>query len=218
MTALRGARVIAIVRLPAPDAVLRTARELATAGLPALEVTLTTPRALDAVAALRAELDDSCAVGAGSVRTAADVTRARDAGAQFLVTPTTRAEVLTQAAEAGLPVVCGALTPTEVDLAWSAGASLVKLFPASLGGPAYLRELCAPLPDVPLVPTGGVSAESVHGWAAAGAVAVGVGGSLVNATDIAANDWAALRRRARAFLAAAGSAPWPERPPLSPAV
>ncbi|MEU0152105.1 bifunctional 4-hydroxy-2-oxoglutarate aldolase/2-dehydro-3-deoxy-phosphogluconate aldolase [Micromonospora fulviviridis] len=217
MSGLRGARVIAIVRLPAPDAVLRTGRELAEAGLGAVEVTLTTPGALDAVAALRAELGESCEVGAGSVRTVADATRARDAGAQFLVTPTTRAAVLSEAAAAGLPVVCGALTPTEVDLAWSAGASLVKLFPASLGGPAYLRELRAPLPDVPLVPTGGVTVESVHGWAAAGAVAVGVGGSLVNGTEIAAGDWSALRRRARAFLAAAGSAPWPEQPPLSPA-
>ncbi|MFG2058438.1 bifunctional 4-hydroxy-2-oxoglutarate aldolase/2-dehydro-3-deoxy-phosphogluconate aldolase [Micromonospora sp. NPDC048930] len=217
MTVLRGARVIAIVRLPAPDAVLRACRELAATGLDALEVTLTTPGALDAIAALRAELGEACAVGAGSVRSTTDVTRARDAGAQFLVTPTTREAVLAEAVTAGLPVVCGALTPTEVDVAWSAGASLVKLFPAGLGGPAYLRELRAPLPDVPLVPTGGVTAESVPGWAAAGAVAVGAGGSLVDATEIGAGDWAALRRRARAFLAAAASAPWPEQPPLPPA-
>ncbi|HEY0698714.1 MAG TPA: bifunctional 4-hydroxy-2-oxoglutarate aldolase/2-dehydro-3-deoxy-phosphogluconate aldolase, partial [Micromonospora sp.] len=134
---------------------------------------------------------------------------AHEAGAQFLVTPTTRPEVLHRASSAGLPVVCGAFTPTEVDVAWSAGATMVKLFPASLGGPAYLAELRAPLPDVPLVPTGGVTPESVPDWARAGAVAVGVGSSLVNATEIAAGDWGALRRRARAFLAAVGSAPWP---------
>ncbi|PZG02727.1 hypothetical protein C1I99_01430 [Micromonospora deserti] len=209
MAVLRGARVIGIVRLPAADAVVRAGRELAEAGLTAVEVTLTTPDALDAVAALRAELAGSCVVGAGSVRAPADVRAAHAAGAQFLVTPTTRVEVLAEASVAGLPVVCGAFTPTEVDVAWSSGASLVKLFPASLGGPAYLRELRAPLPDVPLAPTGGVTPESLPGWAAAGAVAVGAGGALVNATEVAAGDWPALRRRARAFVSAAAAAPWP---------
>lgn len=209
MTVLSVARLIAIVRLPVPDAVVRVGRELAGAGLPAVEVTLSTPGGLEAVAALRAELDGRCAIGVGSVRTPPDVAAARDAGAQFLVTPTTRVEVLAEAERADLPVVCGAFTPTEIDLAWSAGASLVKLFPASLGGPGYLREVRAPLPDVPLVPTGGVTPDSLDAWAAAGAVAVGVGGALVNADEVAAGDWGALRRRARAFLSAAQAAPWP---------
>ena len=216
MTVLKGARAIAIVRLPAPDAVTRTVLELAAAGLPAVEVTLTTPGALDAVTALRAEGDPACAIGVGSVRCAADVTRARGAGAQFLVTPTTSTAVLAEAWSADLPVVCGALTPTEIEVAWSAGATLVKLFPASLGGPAYLREVRAPLPDVPLAPTGGVGPESVHGWAAAGAVAVGVGSALVNPTEVAEAAWEALRGRAKAVLAAADSAPWPELPAWSP--
>ncbi|MFS8498993.1 MAG: bifunctional 4-hydroxy-2-oxoglutarate aldolase/2-dehydro-3-deoxy-phosphogluconate aldolase [Micromonosporaceae bacterium] len=209
MTILSGVRVIAIVRLPAPESVVRVGRELADAGLAALEVTLTTPGALDAIATLRADLADRCAVGAGSVRSPADVAAARAAGAQFLVTPTTRVEVLDAARRDNLPVVCGAFTPTEIDVAWSAGATLVKLFPASLGGPTYLREVRAPLPDVPLVPTGGVTPDSVTAWAAAGAVAVGVGGALVNAAEVAAGDWAALRRRAEAFQSAAETAPWP---------
>lgn len=209
MTILSGVRVIAIVRLPAPESVVRVGRYLADAGLAALEVTLTTPGALDAIATLRADLAGRCAVGAGSVRTPADVAAARDAGAQFLVTPTTRVEVLDGARRENVPVVCGAFTPTEIDVAWSAGATLVKLFPASLGGPTYLREVRAPLPDVPLVPTGGVTPDSLNAWAAAGAVAVGVGGALVNAAEVAAGDWAALRRRAAAFLSAAETAPWP---------
>ena len=209
MTILTAVRVIAIVRLPAPEPVVRVGRELADAGVAALEVALTTPGALDAIAALRKDLADRCAVGAGSVRTPSDVAAARAAGAQFLVTPTTRVNVLDAARRDNLPVVCGAFTPTEIDVAWSAGATLVKLFPASLGGPTYLREVLAPLPDVPLVPTGGVTPDSVHAWAAAGAVAVGVGSALVNAAEVAAGDWAALRRRAEAFLSAANTAPWP---------
>ncbi|WP_262285401.1 bifunctional 4-hydroxy-2-oxoglutarate aldolase/2-dehydro-3-deoxy-phosphogluconate aldolase [Micromonospora sp. MA102] len=202
-------RVIAIIRLPGPEAVVRTGRELAEAGLDSIEVTLTTPTALEAIAELRNALPDTCAVGAGSVRTPGDVSAARDAGAQFLVTPTTRVDVLTEAAAANLPVVCGALTPTEVDVAWSSGATLVKLFPASHVDPEYLRELRAPLPDVRLAPTGGVTPGSVGEWAAAGAVAVGAGSALVNPSDVAAGDWPALRRRARAFLDAAAAAPWP---------
>ncbi|MEU5947237.1 bifunctional 4-hydroxy-2-oxoglutarate aldolase/2-dehydro-3-deoxy-phosphogluconate aldolase [Micromonospora sp. NPDC047465] len=157
------------------------------------------------------QLAGSCRVGVGSVRTPTEVTAARDAGAQFLVTPTTRVEVLAQAKAAGLPVVCGAFTPTEVDVAWSSGAAMVKLFPAGVAGPPYLRELLAPLPDVPLAPTGGVRPESVAEWAAAGAVAVGAGGVLVDAAEVAVGDWAALRRRARAFLSAAAAAHWPDR-------
>ncbi|MER5336119.1 bifunctional 4-hydroxy-2-oxoglutarate aldolase/2-dehydro-3-deoxy-phosphogluconate aldolase [Micromonospora sp. NPDC002717] len=204
-------RVIAIIRLSEPGAAVRAGRELAEAGLDSIEVTLTTPRALDAVTTLRGELAGSCRVGVGSVRTPAEVTAARDAGAEFLVTPTTRVEVLAQAKAAGLPVVCGAFTPTEVDVAWSSGAALVKLFPAGVAGPPYLRELLAPLPDVPLAPTGGVRPESVAEWAAAGAVAVGAGGALVDAAEVAVGDWAALRRRARAFLSAAAAAHWPDR-------
>jgi 2-dehydro-3-deoxyphosphogluconate aldolase/(4S)-4-hydroxy-2-oxoglutarate aldolase len=204
-------RVIAIVRLSEPGAAVRAGQELAEAGLDSVEVTLTTPGALDAIATLRAELAGSCRVGAGSVRTPADVTAARDAGAEFLVTPTTRVEVLEQAEAAGLPVVCGAFTPTEVDVAWSSGAALVKLFPANVAGPSYVRELLAPLPDVPLVPTGGVRPESLAEWAAAGAVAVGAGGALVDAVEVAAGDWPALRRRAQAFLSAAAAARWRDR-------
>jgi 2-dehydro-3-deoxyphosphogluconate aldolase / (4S)-4-hydroxy-2-oxoglutarate aldolase len=206
---LAGARVVAIIRLPQADQVLRAGQELAGAGLTAVEVTLTTPGALDAVARLRAELAGGCVIGAGSVRTVADVSAAHDAGAQFLVTPTTRVEVLAQARRLGLPVLAGALTPTEIDLAWSAGASAIKVFPASAFGPSYLREVRAPMPEIPLVPTGGVTPGLVADYAAAGAVAVAVGSALVSAELVAAGDWPALRRRVALFRRAAAEA-WPE--------
>jgi 2-dehydro-3-deoxyphosphogluconate aldolase/(4S)-4-hydroxy-2-oxoglutarate aldolase len=187
-------RLVAIVRLPFPKGLVRTCQELLDAGLPAVEVTLNTPGALEAIAALGS-------VGAGSVRTVQDAVRAQEAGASFLVTPTVRPEVL---AAASVPVVCGALTPTEIDLAWSSGAAYVKLFPASAVGPRYVREVLAPMPEIPLIPTGGITLESVPEYAAAGAAGVGVGSALVSPSIVDAEDWTELRRRARLFLGA-----WP---------
>lgn len=177
-------RLIAIVRLSSPtqEGLVRVCRELVDAGLPAVEVTLTTPFALEAIAALDG------AVGAGSVRTTEDARRAQEAGAAFLVTPIARTEVLRAAT---VPVVCGALTPTEIDAAWAAGAAFVKVFPSP--GPGYIRDVLAPMPEVPLIPTGGVRLESIVDYAAAGAVGVGVGSALV--TD----DIVQLRKRATAF-------------------
>jgi 2-dehydro-3-deoxyphosphogluconate aldolase/(4S)-4-hydroxy-2-oxoglutarate aldolase len=184
-------RLIAIVRLPSPprEVLVRVCQELVDAGLPAVEVTLTTPGALSAIEAMPGVL------GAGSVRTPSQARQAQEAGAAFLVTPTVSPAVL---AAATIPVVCGALTPTEIDLAWLSGASFVKVFPSP--GPGYIRDVLAPMPDVPLIPTGGVTLTSVEAYAAAGAVGVGVGSALV------IEDLAELRRRARAFVAAAESA------------
>jgi 2-dehydro-3-deoxyphosphogluconate aldolase/(4S)-4-hydroxy-2-oxoglutarate aldolase len=200
--------VIAIIRLPQADQTVRAGQELAGAGLTAIEVTLTTPGALAAVARLRADLGGSCAVGVGSVRSPADVIAAAEAGAQYLVTPVTRADVLAEAVRLGLQVLAGALTPTEIDAAWSLGAAAVKVFPASAFGPGYIREVRAPMPEIPLVPTGGVTPELVGPYAAAGAVAVAVGSALVSAALVEAQDWPELRRRADAFRAAADAA-WP---------
>jgi 2-dehydro-3-deoxyphosphogluconate aldolase/(4S)-4-hydroxy-2-oxoglutarate aldolase len=196
-------RVIAIIRLPSADGVVRAGELLAGAGVTAVEVTLTTPGALSALPALRAALPASCLVGAGSVRTAEQSIAAARAGAQFLVTPTFRPSVI---AATGLPVVCGALTPTEIEAAQEAGAALVKVFPASAFGPGYLREVLAPMPELRLVPTGGVTPESVAAYAKAGAAAVGVGSALVDANVVARGDWAEVQRRAERFTEAAAEA------------
>lgn len=182
-------RLIAIVRLSRPQGAVRACQELVDAGVPAVEVTLTTPGALDVIRQTR--------VGAGSVRTPQDARLAQEAGASFLVTPTTRPEVL---AAATVPVVCGALTPTEIDTAWSAGAAYVKLFPASVVGPRYVREVLAPMPDIPLIPTGGITPELAAEYLAAGAAGVGVGSALVQQSLVDEQDWPLLRRRAKAFL------------------
>lgn len=206
---LGTARIVAIIRLRDGTRLVRIATELADAGLRAVEITLPTPLALDAVTALRPIIGEHCAVGVGTIRRPSDVQAAFDAGAQFLVTPTMNAGVLAEALRLEIPVICGALTPSEIDNAWSAGAAIVKVFPASLGGPSYISEVRAPLDDIPLLPTGGVTAEMVGPYAAAGAVGVGVGSALVAASVVAAEDWAALRLRAARFTRAATEA-WPD--------
>lgn len=191
---LTGHRTVAIVRGDSAEAARATVRTLVEEGIVLLEVSLVTPGALDVVREAVAEFPDAV-VGVGTVRTADDAERSRDTGAAFVVTPADGAGART-ALRLGVPVLLGALTPTEVEAAVTAGATAVKLFPASLGGPGYLRALRDPMPDVPFVPVGGVGAAEASDYLAAGAVAVGVGSPLVG--DAArGGDLAALRDRVR---------------------
>jgi 2-dehydro-3-deoxyphosphogluconate aldolase / (4S)-4-hydroxy-2-oxoglutarate aldolase len=212
--ALRAQRLVAIVRGTDPGAATRTVLTIAAEGIGLVEVSLTTPAALDVIscarAALSADTSAETGVGAGTVITADDADRAADAGADFVVTPAI-VPGLRRAAERGLPLLAGALTPTEIVAATQAGAVAVKLFPASLGGPRYLRALLDPFPSAALVPVGGVDAGAARDYLAAGAVAVGVGSPLIGdaASGGSQDD---LRARARQFLAAVRDAPPPGRP------
>jgi 2-dehydro-3-deoxyphosphogluconate aldolase/(4S)-4-hydroxy-2-oxoglutarate aldolase len=195
--AIRSGRVVAIGRnLDTPRA-LRIGQVLADRGVPAFEVTLQGAAALDAIRALRAAMGDRLLVGAGTVLDVDGAASAVDAGATFLVMPVTDVEVIAWAAERDVPVFPGALSPTEVLTAWRAGASAIKLFPASVGGPALLRELRGPFPDILLMPTGGITADNARALIDAGAVAVGVGSWLAGAPDETT-----LRERATALMAA----------------
>lgn len=190
--------VLAIVRLRSREPAEQIADALARGGVHQLEVTLPTPGAERAVERWRRR--PGLVVGAGTVRTARDVRRAVDAGAQFLVTPTVCEAVLEAAAAAGVPVICGAATPTEIESAWRRGAAAVKVFPARpLGGPSYVRAVREPLDDIPLVPTGGIADDAVADYRRAGCVGVGVGGGLVAEELVARADWDALTGRAAAF-------------------
>ncbi|MER7055603.1 bifunctional 4-hydroxy-2-oxoglutarate aldolase/2-dehydro-3-deoxy-phosphogluconate aldolase [Streptomyces sp. NPDC000351] len=192
-------RLAAIVRGRSADAALRTVLTLVEEGVGLVEVSLNTDDACGVIArAARAVGGDAC-VGVGTVVARDDLLRAQDAGATWVVTPA-GGEVVSAAAQQGLPVLAGALTPTEAAAAMAAGATAVKLFPASLGGPAYLRALKDPFPDMPLVPVGGVDADLAPDYFAAGALAVGVGSPLVG--DAAhGGDLDGLRERARRFRA-----------------
>ncbi len=174
---------------------------LVESGVRSLEVTLNTPGALDALRRAGSRYGPEVTVGAGTVRTVGELEEAVAAGARFLVSPHTDPTLAARAGEVGVPYLPGALTPTEIVAAWAAGAAAVKLFPARLGGPRYLRDIREPLDDIPIVPTGGVSTDNAAEWFAAGAVAVGVGGTLIgDALD--GGSLSALSSRATALLKA----------------
>ncbi|GAA2269435.1 bifunctional 4-hydroxy-2-oxoglutarate aldolase/2-dehydro-3-deoxy-phosphogluconate aldolase [Actinomadura luteofluorescens] len=200
--ALTATGVVAVVRGRRADRVADVLDALVAAGVRCLEVTLNTPGALDALRAARDRLPAGVEVGAGTVRTRAEAEAAADAGASFLVAPDTRAEVAEAARDRSLRYYPGALTPNEVARAWDLGATAVKIFPANAFGPRYLRDLAEPFRDVRLLPTGGVGPDTAAEYLAAGAIAVGAGGSLIgDALD--GGSLTALTDRARALLAAA---------------
>jgi 2-dehydro-3-deoxyphosphogluconate aldolase / (4S)-4-hydroxy-2-oxoglutarate aldolase len=199
---LRAARLIAIVRGPDCAAALASTLALAEEGMGFIEVSLTTAGALDVIRRARAALGPDAWLGAGTVVSAADAEAAAAAGASFIVTPALGPGVDTAVAR-GLPVVAGALTPTEVVSAEAAGAAAVKLFPASSGGPRYLRALRDPFPATPFVPVGGVDEDAAREYLAAGAIAIGVGSPLLG--DAAAGGpLSGLRDRARRYRCIAG--------------
>lgn len=184
--AIRGHRLVCVLRRIEPaERLVALVDELADAGARIFELTFDSPSAADDVRWLRSRLaergDGDFLTGAGTVLSADLLAAARDAGADFLVSPLLDERLVADAIAAGLPFVPGALTPTEIARAWAAGATFVKVFPASAIGPAFVRELRGPMPDVQLIPTGGVDAGNALGFLEAGAAAVGMGGALVRA-------------------------------------
>jgi len=175
---LRTRKLLAIIRADGADTALACVETLVEAGVTALEISLTTPGGVEAIAKARSQYDPHILIGAGTVVTAAQADEVAAARAGFVVTPAiTRGAH--RAVELGLPLLCGALTPTEVVAALDLGATAVKIFPAKLHGPGYFSELLAPLPDAPLIAVGGVDAQSAPRYLAAGALAVGVGSPLL---------------------------------------
>ncbi len=197
-------KVLAIIRADGPDRALECIRTLVAAGITALEVSLTTPGGSEAIAKARSEFGPSVLLGAGTVVSAAQADEVAAAGAGFVVTP-----AITRGAhrsvELGLPLLCGALTPTEVVTALDLGALAVKIFPAKLHGPGYLRELRAPLPNAPLIAVGGIDAASAPEYLAAGAFAVGLGSPLLGNAGTGGPQ-SDLATRAATFLQAVADA------------
>jgi 2-dehydro-3-deoxyphosphogluconate aldolase/(4S)-4-hydroxy-2-oxoglutarate aldolase len=202
LDAIAASRLVAIVRLERYDRAVEIARALLAGGISALEFTLTGAGAHGAIGACREALGDAAQIGVGSVLSPGDAEAAIDAGAQFVVTPALRLAVIAACVARGAPILCGALTPTEALAAHDAGADMVKIFPARIGGPQYIKDILAPLPFLKLVPTGGVSAENARAYLDAGAVAVGIGGNLIAAAAVVANDWGRIEAAARACVEA----------------
>ena len=193
-------RAVTVVRAPESYDVESLVSALAAGGLRAVEVTLTTPGILARLA--NVNIGDGSVIGVGSVLTAEQADAAIDAGAQFLVTPAVRAAVAEAAAARGVPVIMGALTPTEVIAAIDLGAAAVKIFPARATGPDYLRDLHGPFPGIRLIPSGGINTGNAAAYLAAGAAAVTAGTDVVAPDLVAGADWGAITERARSFVAA----------------
>jgi 2-dehydro-3-deoxyphosphogluconate aldolase/(4S)-4-hydroxy-2-oxoglutarate aldolase len=203
---LRADRVLTVVRAPEISDARDLCAALVAGGIHVVELTYTTPdlpRHLERAASTAAET--GAVVGAGTVQTADQATQAINAGAQFLVTPGQGPEagaIAQAAAAAGIPVVLGAFTPSEVMTALALGSAAVKIFPAHHLGPKYFKDLNGPFPGVPLIPSGGVNATNAGDFLAAGALAVSAGTDVVSPTDVAAANWDAITTKAKSFCAA----------------
>lgn len=195
-------RIVAVVRLERYDHAVRVAEALLEGGISAIEFTLTGSGALEAIGKVRVALGGAAQIGVGTVLSSESAEAAISAGAQFMVTPAVRPAVIAVCQSRGVPILSGALTPTEVLTAHEAGADAIKIFPARAVGPQYLRDLLAPLPGLLLVPTGGIDAKNARAYLDAGAAAVGIGGNLVAAQAVANQDWAQITSVARACIEA----------------
>ena len=197
---MEDAGLIAIIRAPGAQGLIEMCRALRDGGVTVAEITMTTPGAIDAINQATNELGDSCLIGVGSVLDAATVDQAVEAGAQFVVSPVFKPEVVEAAHEHGKPALPGALSPTEIRTAWEAGADIVKVFPANHFGPRYFKDVMAPMPDLKLTPTGGVNLDTIQDWFDNGARCLGVGSALVKKDLIANEDWRGLTDLARQFV------------------
>jgi len=193
-------KVVAVVRLDNYNRAVDVARALAAGGINVLEFTLTGQGAIEAVSTTRQALGDAVCVGVGTVLSPEQAEAAIDAGAQFMVTPALRRQVIATCVKRQTLILCGGLTPTELLEAHEAGAEMVKVFPAELGGPKFIKSVLAPMPFLKMVPTGGVSPENARDYLAAGAVAVGIGGNLVSNKLVAAEAFDQITATARACM------------------
>ncbi|MDZ4847726.1 MAG: bifunctional 4-hydroxy-2-oxoglutarate aldolase/2-dehydro-3-deoxy-phosphogluconate aldolase [Pirellulaceae bacterium] len=199
-------RLVAIIRLDDLSQAFEISRSLLAGGIMVQEYTLTNPEAFQVIGRIRKEIPafqngDAC-VGLGSVRNLDEANQAIEAGAQFVVTPTTRLDVIRQCQTHQVPIMPGAFTPTEISQAWEAGASLVKVFPARHLGPGYIKDVLAPMPYLKLMPTGGIDLANMPKYFENGAVAVGIGGQLVDPDRIRRRDWKGMTEIARQYAEA----------------
>jgi 2-dehydro-3-deoxyphosphogluconate aldolase/(4S)-4-hydroxy-2-oxoglutarate aldolase len=199
--AVERAGIVAVIRMKDPNKLQAVVDAIAEGGIRALEITMTVPGAVDLIRDLAPRLPEGFILGAGTVLDAETVARVADAGARYVVSPVFRRSVIDSCRARDLAVMPGCFTPTEILDAWDAGADIVKVFPATTLGPSYLKDVRAPLPQVKLMPTGGVTVENAGDWIRAGAVAVGVGTSLLDAKAIADGNFHVLKTNAERMIA-----------------
>jgi len=204
--AIESIGVVAVIRMKDPARLRAVVDALAEGGVRALEVTMTVPRAVELIRDLAPTMPSGFILGAGTVVDAATAHAVIDAGARFIVSPVFRRAVIEACHEHDVPAMPGCFSPTEILDAHDAGADVIKVFPATMLGPQFLKDVRAPLPQVKLMPTGGVTLDNAGDWIRAGAVAVGVGSALVDARAIDAGKFDVIAANARKVLANVASA------------
>lgn len=198
--------LVAIIRSPSSELLVDVAEALVAGGISVMEVTFTVPNALDVLAAVKKKLGDRILLGAGTVLDTETARAALLAGAEFIVTPTVNTKVIEMCRRYDKVIMPGGFTPTEILTAWEAGADAVKVFPAEIGGPAHLRAVKGPFPQIRLLPTGGVTLESLGDFVKAGACAVGLGSALVEKTALEQKNFGRITDLAKQYVAAMAKA------------
>jgi len=202
ITRLTDPGIIAVVRAQKAEQVIPLSEALLAGGVIAIEITMTTPNAIAAIREARQKLGERALIGVGTVLDLNTCRSALEAGAEFVVTPVLRPEFVPVVHAADKPLMLGAYTPTEAQIAHEAGADFIKIFPADTLGPGYIKGIRAPLPHLRIVPTGGVDVHNIADFLNAGCAALGVGSSLVSAKILQDANWPELTRKAAAFVAA----------------
>ena len=199
---IRSTGLIPVIRARSADEASQAVDAIQAGGVGVLEITMTVPGAVELIREVARRATDAL-VGAGTVLDPETATSCIEAGARFVVSPALNLDTIATCREAGIAVIPGALSPTEIVTAWNAGADLVKVFPAgAVGGPSYIKALKAPLPQIDLVPTGGVNLETAGDFIRAGAAALGVGGDLVDLAALRRGEAAVVTERAQRFVEA----------------
>lgn len=201
---IRTEKIIAVIRADLKQELFfKAVRALYKGGIRCIEITMTSPNALNIIENLKKEWEENdILIGTGTVIDATTCRLAILAGTDFIVTPTLSPEVISMAKNYGVVSMCGGFTPTELLNAWQAGADFVKLFPASIGGPEYIKAVLGPLPKLPIVPTGGINQDNAHNFLEAGAVALGIGGNLVSRTLLASENYPLITETAQIYKSA----------------
>jgi len=193
--------IVPVVRASSGQQAIQAAEAVCAGGIPIVELTMTVPGAVEVIAQLAKSMGQDVLIGAGTVLDAETAQRCLDAGAQFLVSPGTDLPTIQLAKQNNVLIMAGALTPTEVITAWKAGSDFVKIFPCgTVGGAKYIKALKAPLPQVSMVPTGGVNLETAADFLRAGASALGIGGELISASALKSGNIKAITDSAKQYI------------------
>ena len=202
LTRVLDSGIVAIIRSQSSEQLVQVAESLYDGGVTVLEVTFTVPKALEIIAAVRQRLGNKILLGAGTVLDTETARASLLAGAEFIVAPTVNLDVIQLGNRYDKLVMPGAFTPTEILTAWQAGAEIIKVFPADVGGPNHLKAVRGPFPQVRLLPTGGVNLQTINDFLKAGACAVGLGTALVEPKAVEQGDFARIRSLAEQYVAA----------------